>query len=136
MAWPNAGPEPGNLGVDWAADVDGTRSVLENITCFKAPKGKFLPVLLDLYNGQRMMLPVTGGLVPLLPDEQAACDLATARDSFVEARGIACEALKGQDIKVEVGPRAETKSRVRAVMLRALVVDDEQQILFELDSTI
>ncbi|MEK7601850.1 MAG: hypothetical protein AAB480_04950 [Patescibacteria group bacterium] len=136
MAWPIAGSEPGSLGVDWARDVEGAKSVLENTTCFKSPAGKFLPVLLDLYNGQRMMLPVDGALVPLHASGQCAYDLATAQDSFAEARDAACEALKGQKIAVKLGPRARATNHVRAVMLRAMVVDERQQILFEMDSTI
>lgn len=136
MAWPNAGPEPGNLGVDWAADVAGAKSVLENTTCFKAPEGKFLPVLLDLYNAQRVRL-VNGVLLPFLEEgEEALYDREIAQNSFVAARDIACEALKGWDIDVKVGPAAGTKNHMRAIMLRAMVVDEEQQILFELDSTI
>ncbi len=138
MVWPTAaGSEPGDLGIDWGKDAEGTKSVLENTSCFKAPPEKFLPVLLDLYNGQCMMLQARGApLIPLPEKDSDAYDELTAYRSLVQARDIACEALKGQYVDVKVGPREGSVNYTRAIMLRAMVVDDKQQILFELDSTI
>lgn len=116
MAWPITGPEPGNLGIDWASDVEGTKSVLENTTRFKAPGGKFLPVLIDLYNAEALEL--------------------EPQDSLGVARDVVCEHLRYTVTVPQCGPMAGKEIRTRAIMLRAMVVDEKQQIRFELDSTI
>ena len=131
-AWPT-GLEPGLPHIDWSAGETGAQP---NVTCFKAPPGKFLPVILDLYNAQRMRVPIDGTLVPLLEGEQEAHDIEMAQDSLVAARDIACEVLKGWDVEPQSGPVAGTKNRQRAVMLRALVVNQKQEIVFSLDSTV
>lgn len=135
MAWPGTRR---TLDLGYADDV--TPEMLKGVdvadSCFKAPEGKFLPVLIDLYNGQRMQLPIVGTLVPLRDDEQPAHDLEIARASLVEARDIACQPLHGWNIEVEVGPAAGMVNRARAVALQATVVDDKRRVVFSLCSTV
>lgn len=85
---------------DWAGDVSAEDLKRQrNITCFKAPEGKFLPVLMDLYNGTAKV-----------PGE-AGYSLADVREHV-------------------------SKLLIGQLMMRAIVVDHECVIRFEMDSRI
>lgn len=84
--------------VDWAADVSAEALKKENtITCFRAPDGMYLPVLIDLYNG-------TGEIA------------GPADKSLDVVREKVSALLIGQ------------------IAMRALVVDHQSVIRFEMDS--
>ncbi len=85
---------PGN----WAGDVSADElREQKKITCFKAPEGMFLPVLIDLYNG-------TGK--------------------------VAGEAHPSLDVVRE----GVSRRLIGQFAMRAIVVDDERVIRFEMDS--